>query len=318
MPAISFLPFLQSVPLTTRLLVITQISLSLLVMLYRLMVQGSDMPWLVLSPGKSWLYPWTLVTAGWVENNLVELAFSALSLGFASRYLERVWGPRELVRFCLVVVIGGNVIAFGFGWLVFLVIGQEDAIYGPPFHGLSGLQAGFLVAFTQLIPEHQLQMFGVIKMRVKSLPGVYLLISNVLVILLGPSPYILIQFGFFVAWVYLRFFKLSEDGQFRGDRSETFAFQYWFPPIIRPYISIAANKVFSLAVKLHLTQAWDEPSLGTYQSLPGPGGARAEAERRRALALKALDARMASPAVPSPTPPPATTVPAAVVKVEGE
>jgi hypothetical protein len=43
----------------------------------------------------------------------------------------------------------------------------------------------------------------------------------------------LIQFGFFVSWVYLRFFKLSEDGLSRGDRSETFAFQYWFPPPVR-------------------------------------------------------------------------------------
>lgn len=68
----------------------------------------------------------------------------------------------------------------------------------------------------------------------QSLPGIHLLISNVLVILLGPSPFMLIQFGFFVAWVYLRFFKPSPDGGlFRGDRSETFAFQYWFPPVVR-------------------------------------------------------------------------------------
>lgn len=124
--------------------------------------------------------------------------------------------------------------------------------YGLPYHGLSGLQVGFLVAFTQLIPEHQLQLFGALKLRVKvsvppsthptpadentlrqTLPGIYLLVSNVLVFLFGPSPYMLVQFGFFVAWVYLRFFKLSESGDFRGDRNETFAFQYWFPPPIR-------------------------------------------------------------------------------------
>ena len=39
--------------------------------------------------------------------------------------------------------------------------------YGLPYHGLSGLQVGFLVAFTQLIPEHQLQLFGALKLRVK-------------------------------------------------------------------------------------------------------------------------------------------------------
>lgn len=115
-----------------------------------------------------------------------------------------------------------------------------------PYHGLSGLLSGLLVAFTQIIPEHQIQLFGVLKARVKvrkwdmtfpltvqTIPGLYLLVSNVLVIVLGPSPFILIQFGFFVAWIYLRFLKLSENGEYRGDRSETFAFQYWFPPIIR-------------------------------------------------------------------------------------
>lgn len=28
------------------------------------------------------------------------------------------------------------------------------------YHGLMALQTGFLVAFTQLIPEHQVQLFG--------------------------------------------------------------------------------------------------------------------------------------------------------------
>jgi hypothetical protein len=79
----------------------------------------------------------------------------------------------------------------------------------------------------------------------QTLPGIYLLISNVLVIVFGPSPYILVQFGFFVAWVYLRFFKLSENGEFRGDRSETFAFQYWFPPPIR-YVPLSFASTFKL------------------------------------------------------------------------
>jgi hypothetical protein len=106
--------------------------------------------------------------------------------------------------------------------------------YGSTIHGLSALQTAFLVAFTQLIPEHQLQLFsGLIKIRVKRLPGVYLLVSNVLTLLVNQNPYIIIQFGFFSGWVYLRFVKVQEGsgGEFRGDRSETFAFTSWFPPI---------------------------------------------------------------------------------------
>lgn len=43
----------------------------------------------------------------------------------------------------------------------------DQCRYGLPYHGMSGLQVGFLVAFTQLIPEHQVQLLGKIKLRVK-------------------------------------------------------------------------------------------------------------------------------------------------------
>jgi hypothetical protein len=39
--------------------------------------------------------------------------------------------------------------------------------YGAPIQGQTALQTGFLVAFTQLIPEHQVQVFGKLRMRVK-------------------------------------------------------------------------------------------------------------------------------------------------------
>ena len=35
------------------------------------------------------------------------------------------------------------------------------------YHGQMALQAGILVAFTQAIPEHQIQVFGFFKARVK-------------------------------------------------------------------------------------------------------------------------------------------------------
>jgi hypothetical protein len=35
------------------------------------------------------------------------------------------------------------------------------------YHGQMALQVGLLVAFAQLIPEHQVQLCGVIKARVK-------------------------------------------------------------------------------------------------------------------------------------------------------
>lgn len=117
------------------------------------------------------------------------------------------------------------------------------------YHGLMALQTGFLVAFTQLIPEHQVQIFGgLVKLRVKvpvpqksssqpegmteslppppepsqQLPMLYVLVSNIACVIGYQSPYLLIQLGWLVSWFYLRFIKWSEGGEFRGDRSETF------------------------------------------------------------------------------------------------
>ena len=41
------------------------------------------------------------------------------------------------------------------------------ARHGMQYHGQMALQTALLVAFTQLIPEHQVQVMGVIKARVK-------------------------------------------------------------------------------------------------------------------------------------------------------
>ncbi|CAK9780699.1 DUF1751-domain-containing protein [Cutaneotrichosporon oleaginosum] len=328
MPPISFLPFLQTVPWGTRVLTALVIVASLTQFLLASVVRqsssvspayGHELPWLVLIPSTSWKFPWTLLTAGFVELNIFEFLFSLITVPLACRYLERLWGIRELARFTCVVIVASNIIAFGFAWILYILLGSDAVLSGLPFHGLSGVQSGILVAFTQIIPEHQIQLFGVLKARVKTIPGIFLLVSNVLVILLGPSPFILIQFGFFVAWVYLRFFKLSENGEYRGDRSETFAFQYWFPPFVRPYIVVLANHVFRLAVKVRLVQPWDDAMGTPYTVLPGPGGARAEAERRRELALRALDARLATSS-PTPSAPPAAVQgpPASKPAVEGK
>lgn len=39
--------------------------------------------------------------------------------------------------------------------------------YGQQYHGQMALQIAVLVAFRQIIPEHQVQLFGVLKARVK-------------------------------------------------------------------------------------------------------------------------------------------------------
>ncbi|KAL9933978.1 hypothetical protein V8E36_007060 [Tilletia maclaganii] len=273
-------------------------------------------PWLVIVPGTSYWYPWTLLTAAFAETSLIEFIVSAISLPLAGAYLERIWGSVELVRFTLIVVVLSNVIAWGLAVLVFVLFRVEFAVFGLQYHGLEALQTAFLVALTQLIPEHAVQLFrGAISIQVKKLPMLYVGFSNVMCLLGYTSPFILIQFGWLISWAYLRFFKVGESG-IRGDRSETFSFTSWFPPFTHPVVSRISSFLHGLFVHLRIIKPWTyqpgdlEFGLGGPPSMMGAStfgthhhhphhsqqqssSSRAEAERRRAMALKALDQRMA-------------------------
>lgn len=56
----------------------------------------------------------------------LQFAVSAAALFISCRYLERIWGPRELIRFCIITIVFSNVIAFGLSWILWFVLGAED------------------------------------------------------------------------------------------------------------------------------------------------------------------------------------------------
>jgi len=267
-------------------------------------------PYLTLLPGRSFLFPWTLITAGFVEPHFVGLLFSLIALPPSFRYLERLWGAFETAKFIAIVITVSNLIAFFVNWIEYAVLGSDLFLYKMDYYGLTALQVGVLVAFTQLIPEHQLQFFGSVKIRVKRLPMAYVTVSNIACLIGYQSPWILIQFGWLVSWVYLRFYKRTTDAlsgiDTYGDRSETFAFIHWFPPFVHKPLSMISTFVHDLAVRVRVIRPFspsaDDLETGVYSSLSStqPGGARAEAERRRALALKALDTRLATAGAANP------------------
>jgi hypothetical protein len=199
------------------------------------------------------------------------------------------------------------------------------------------IQAGFLVSFKQLVPEHTVAIAkGLVRMRVKHFPAIFLLANTISGIILGTeTAMFLAYFGFMTAWVYLRFFRISPslvssatgDGSVtRGDASDTFAFAHFFPEPIHTPLAAVTDGVYNAIVALGVCTAFSEqdidagneqasaraegglPSIMNPNSRGGRGGAtRAEAERRRALALKALDQRLHAASARGP----ATTAPAA-------
>jgi len=89
--------------------------------------------------------------------------------------------------------------------------------------------------------------------KFQSLPVLYLTVSFVLCIVGFQSPWMLVQFGWFVGWVYLRFYKKNTSESFGGqdtygDRSETFSLVSWFPPFVQYVLTFSA--IF-LPIHLH-------------------------------------------------------------------
>ncbi|KAL4063658.1 eukaryotic integral membrane protein-domain-containing protein [Scleroderma yunnanense] len=310
------LQYLTSIPPVTRGFSLATIAASSLYLWIRWTSDTIYTPYLTLVPGASLFYPWTFVSSALVEVTVIELVFSLIVIPPSLRYFERLWGTIETLKFILICVTFPNLISFAFNWIEFMATKDAELfLYGMQYHGQMALFTSILVAFTQIIPEHQVQLFGFLRARVKRLPMAYMTFSVVMTLFGFQCPYIAIQFGWFVSWIYLRFYKPNVTDTLGGavtygDRSETFALTSWFPPFLHLPVSTLGNTVYKIATKLHLI-----PSSVPHDIESGynqvPGGARAEAERRRALALKALDQRLAnsSSSLPANGPSPSRSVP---------
>ncbi|KAH9944231.1 uncharacterized protein BXZ73DRAFT_96720 [Epithele typhae] len=131
MAVLSFAPiqFISSTPLATR--VFTAATLVFTALYYFLYYSANETfvaPYLVLLPGS-----------------------------------KRLWGAVETAKFVVVTITVSNIIAFVVNWLEYMVLGFPVFLYGQAYHGQMALQVGILVAFTQIIPEHQVQVMGCLK-----------------------------------------------------------------------------------------------------------------------------------------------------------
>ncbi|PIA15106.1 DUF1751-domain-containing protein, partial [Coemansia reversa NRRL 1564] len=200
--------------------------------------------YLVLRPGLVISYPWTLLTAAFVEPNPVFLLCGLLTLVTIGSFLERQWGVRSYAAFLLVVAVVPALTATGLVILLYAVGGGAELLYKTQICGLAGVLSGFTIGLKQLVPDYNVKLLrGKIGFRVNDLPGVYTLIAPILFSILGDlGGVLLVNIGFIESFVYLRFYKRT--GSVRGDRSEAFAFCTFFPEFIQPIIRRVSDVVY--------------------------------------------------------------------------
>lgn len=328
-----------NVPPVTRLILLFVLALSFLYTLakFRKLPTSADpknpaiplVPYLTLVPAYSLYYPWTMLTATFVERNVLSVVLNGVTIYFGGKYLERAWGSKEFGKVVLIASVIPNLVAVP-TYITWSYLGNSSRAF-TPVSGAVPLQAAFLVAFKQLVPEHTVALFkGLVKMRVKHFPAAFLLVNSVSGLLLGTDTAAFFSWvGLITAWTYLRFYKrqsyLSSTATghpgLRGDASETFAFAAFFPDKVQPPVALICDQIYMLLIKIGVctpfsTEDIDSgnqqaaargeaglPSLLNNNSRSERGwGKREEAERRRALALQALDQRLSAANAGRPTP----------------
>ena len=86
---------------------------------------GNGVPWLTIVPRYSvpW-YPWVFALATLVEQNLLGLITTGLTVFYGGRYLERAWGSHEFTKFMLFVAMIPNILTYFLYLVGYLVISK--------------------------------------------------------------------------------------------------------------------------------------------------------------------------------------------------
>ncbi|CAI7905561.1 unnamed protein product, partial [Closterium sp. NIES-54] len=131
------------------------------------------------------------------------------------------------------------------------------------------------------------------------LPSLFVLLTVVLCFCIGHYRQLLpfILFGTYTSWAYLRFFQPKGDSGLKGDPTDDFAFETFFPEALRPVVGTVATILGRLLCGRRVDRAAvvDEDEL-LAAGKPLPGSDPAEASRRRERGARALEERLAKAA----------------------
>lgn len=252
-------------------------------------------PLFELVPSQVIFHPWTLVVSSFVESSVTGLLITVLNTLVSIRYFEKVWGSKEIAKFLIVLSSITNLLTAVIVIMITAIASTSkanlEALQGS-FGGSFSLIVGFIVAFKQIVPEHNLIFFrGTFHLRVKHVP----FISVILLLLASLArksyyPVLNSVISFVVAWVYLRFYQSmileplipltssstestennnnsannDNDSQpfgvtrVKGDASDTFAFAYFFPDIIHPIVSPIFDIIYNALAAVGLVTKFNE------------------------------------------------------------
>ncbi|KAJ3683848.1 hypothetical protein LUZ60_014075 [Juncus effusus] len=251
----------------------------------------SALIYLALIPSRTIPFAWNLITAGYIEQTYYGIIISTVGLLLFGKLLEPLWGPKEFLKFIILVNLLTSVCVFVTAISFYYFTTQESYLY-TPLSGFHGVIAGFLVGIKQILPDQELNF---IKIKAKWIPSIIAILAIAASFFtteaLSYLPTIL--FGIYMSWIYLRYFQKKPETGFKGDPSDEFSFSSFFPDFLRIVLDPVAtifDKIFCGKVRSQAGQSRDNSLDGS----PLPGSDPIEATRRRERGARALEQRLAA------------------------
>lgn len=285
----------------------------------QLQFHNIQIPYLQLIPRYALFYPWVVVTAIFAEISVFSFLVSLVVLYVATKYVEKFWGSREVVKF---VVLVGSVTNFLTVLVTIICNLLRDDVSGMdrPLGGGISYYFGFLVVLKQLIPEHNILLFqGLVNFRVKQFPFILLVVVVVWsAVFKSLYPVLPSVWSFLVSYIYLRFYQSfavdpllpittvsgdsSNSSVITGDASDTFQLAEFFPPIVKPYLAMVFDRVYDAGVFLGVVTPFNDDNVEQSNlraikrqeqvNQVQKSVANSVAERRRQVALQVIEDRL--------------------------
>lgn len=286
-------------------------TLAFLARLYNIAVddfstKNSDPSLLVLVIGRTPLWAlWTLVFTPFIELEVIPLLVTMLVMWTGGHYCEQIWSSKKYIVFCAICIYVPTLSTA----LLYLVLSSfRDGSWR--INGMAGYIAAVCVALKQLVSEHIIILLkGRIRIKIRWIPAILLCVLPILDMCRMFDNLGEFVMGFLCSWVYLRFFQeLPEMGPgrtrlmskplIRGDASDSFAFDQFFPLPLSNYVAAAVLPVYKLFTGLKLIPVFSESEVESANRryatrlsgsvLPFYNTTRTTNERRRAM-LENLD-----------------------------
>lgn len=277
-------------------------------------------PYIQLIPRHAITHPWVFVTSIFAEITILSYLVSATVLFFATNYIEKFWGYKEVLKFIVLVGSLTNLTTVMVA-IVSNIFRNDVRGMDQPLGGGISYFFGFLVVLKQIIPEHNVVLFqGLINFRVKHIPFILLVIVSLWSLVISRSLYPAVPsvVSFFVSYNYLRFYQtfatdpllpvtsVSGDQSnatiTSGDASDAFLLVEFFPSAIKGPTSVVVNLVYDVSVLLGIVTPFNDEAveqsnlraqkISEQVSKANRLIANSVAERRRQVALQVIEDRV--------------------------